>query len=101
MLLLGPSLVAAWGWLGLTGAVPLLLWWWHRWPQSRSGPLTLDPARVRAARLGPVRVRLVLDDGTVLELFRDELHPADAARLCRVLKYRLSVGGRLQDIEPV
>lgn len=99
--LLGPALLGAWVWLGLSGAIPVLVWWWHIRPRVEVGPWLLDLSSVKDARLGPWRVRLVLAGGSVREVFRDELSAGDLARLRRLVKFHLLLGGGPEDVEPV
>lgn len=79
-------MVAAWAWFGVSGAVPVLIWCWQRRPAHVAEPWLVDPAAVRAARLGPWRTCLVLQRGERIEIFHDEVATADLARLRRTLK---------------
>ncbi|HEX7035770.1 MAG TPA: hypothetical protein VF210_08350 [Pseudomonadales bacterium] len=85
-------LVTAWAWFGVTGSVPVLIWWWRRRPADVAEPWLVDLAAVRAARLGPWRTRLVLRRGPPVEIFHDEIAAADLARLRRTLKTGLRGG---------
>lgn len=87
-------LATAWAWFGVAGSVPVLIWWWHRRPADGTEPWLIDPAAVRVARLGPWRTRLVLRGGAPIEIFHDEIAPADLARLRRTLKAGLRAAER-------
>lgn len=81
-------IVIGWAWFGVAGCVPLVLWWWHRRPPAGI-PAALwhvDLAEVCTAHLGPWRVRITRRREAPLEIFCDELPPADLARLRRELK---------------
>lgn len=89
-LLLIPVALAVWLWFGLTGTVVLVIWWWHQQIEEPRGCWRFDPARARAARLGPWRTWVRLDDGESLEIFNDELDGRDLAALRRCIKSQLS-----------
>jgi hypothetical protein len=93
-LLLAPLVTAGWAWFGYTGLVPLLIWWWHVRPREAVVELQLDG--LRSARFGSLRTLLVFP-GRRLEIFSDELSPAELACLRRAVKQQLapaSAGGR-------
>ncbi len=82
--------VAAWAWFGMTGAVPVVVWWWHSRPVPAAGHWRLELARVRAARLGPWRTRIMFRGRPPVEIFNDELSGRDLAELRRTLKTQLA-----------
>lgn len=82
-----------WGWFGVTGAVPVVIWWVRRRPPPAGGTLRIDPARVRWVRLGPWRTVIGLRGAPAVDVFRDEARSDDLARLRRLLKTR-AVGRR-------
>jgi hypothetical protein len=92
VLVLFPVVAAAWAWFGITGTFPVLICWWRRWPVACADPWLLDPARVRSARLGPWRTRIDMIGARPVEIFHDEIAPADLARLRRTLKAQLAAG---------
>jgi hypothetical protein len=101
-ILLVPALVGGWCWFGLSGALPLALWWWH--DRSRAATpeaWVIDPAQVRSARLGRWRTCVRPRSGPMHEIFHDEISPSDLACLRRTLKLQLSAGHRSQHIQPV
>lgn len=81
-------------WLGLAGAAPMLVWWWLRRPRPDAGGAewVVDASATRSYRFGRFRTLLDLHAGTDagprrrLEIFHDELAPADLARLRRRVK---------------
>jgi hypothetical protein len=84
--------VAAWAWFGVTGALPVMIWWWYRRPIPQPGPWRLDLARLRAARLGPWRTWVAFQGSPAVEIFTDEISAGDLARLRRTLKAQLAAG---------
>ncbi len=86
--------IAGWLWFGAAGALPLLLWWWRRWPDPVTGDQLLDLGAVRRARLGRWRTCLVLHSGERLEIFHDELAPPALASLRRQLAAGLRTSRR-------
>jgi len=87
--------VAALGWavFGPSGSIPLLLWWWQQRPPPRQAARwQIELSEVRGARLGPWRARISRHRRRPLEIFSDELSPADLARLRRTLKFQLAAG---------
>ncbi len=97
-----PLILAAWGWFGIPGTVPVVIWCWHRRPGGAAGgsgeggdPVGrwhIELCRVTRARLGPWRTWLALRGGAPLEIFNDEMLPADLACLRREVKARLGAG---------
>jgi len=88
LLLLALAGAATWGWFGLSGLVPTLIWWWHRGrPVPTSLSFSMD--EVRCVQLDPFRVYLGLRGLRRVEVFRDELPREDYARLRRLLKAHL------------
>ena len=85
LLLLALVGFTTWGWFGLSGLIPTLIWWWHR---GRPIPTTLcfSMDEVRSVQLDSLRVYLGLRGLRRVEVFRDELPPEDYARLRRLLK---------------
>jgi hypothetical protein len=77
-------------WLGLTGAAPMLVWWWLRRPRPAvsGAEWVVDAGATRGYRFGRFRTLLELDAGAGgrLEIFHDELAPADLARLRRLVR---------------
>jgi len=75
-------------WLGLAGAVPMLVWWWLRRPRPAvsGAEWVVDAGATRGYRFGRFRTLLDLDAGRRLEIFHDELAPVDLARLRRQVK---------------
>jgi hypothetical protein len=82
----------AWGWFGVTGAVPVLIWWWQRRPRVTAAWWHIDIARVRAARLGPWRIWIAFHGAASLDIFSDEISRRDLALLRRTLKAQLAAG---------
>jgi hypothetical protein len=99
--LLLPLLGVGWAWFGLSGLVPLLVWWWHVRPRRCHAPWLVGPEGLRAARLGPLRTLVQYRGRPPLEIFSDELAPADLALLRRELKLLLSAGNRPEHVQPV
>ena len=91
-LILVPVIIASWIWFGVTGSVPVLIWWYERRPSPQPGPWRLDLALARSARLGPWRTWIVLRGAPRVEIFHDEMAPRDLARLRRALKSQLAAG---------
>ena len=91
LLLLAIIGVATWGWFGLGGLIPTLIWWWHR---GRPEPTTLSFSmeEVRCIQLDSFRVYLGLCGWRRVEVFRDELPQEDYTRLRRLLKAHLMAG---------
>lgn len=86
---------AGWAWLGNAGAGLLALWIlavqqdvWDRRPRQ----LRVDLARLRSVRLGRWRVVCTERWWRGIEVFADELPPADYARLRRELKWHFEGG---------
>lgn len=80
----------------------MAIWWWQVRPRGRAPAVRrLDPARVRAARLGRWRTCVVVSGGPTLEFFHDELAPGDLACLRRTVKASLSARRGPQHVEPV
>jgi hypothetical protein len=80
-------------WLGLAGAAPMLVWWWLRRPRPDAvgTEWVVDADATRSYRFGRFRTLLEMeaDAGARrrrLEIFHDELAPADLARLRRQVK---------------
>lgn len=96
-----PLLVGGWCAFGLTAAVPLALWWWQQRPQAGMAVVRIDLIRVREARLGRWRTRVLTDGAPPLEIFHDEIDPERLAFLRRSLIEVLSVRGGPQHVEPV
>jgi hypothetical protein len=92
VLLLLPAAAAGWAWFGVTGAVPVVIWWWHRRPREQAGRWHIELARVRSARLGPWRTRIAFRSRPAVEIFNDELSARDLACLRRTLKTQLTAG---------
>ncbi len=88
--MLVPVVLGGWSWFGVAGTVPLVVWWWCRRPVASMDDALIDLAEVRWARLGAVRTCIGFNAGRRLEIFIDELHPADLARLRRELRSRLA-----------
>ena len=82
--------VTAWAWFGVTGTVPVVIWWWHVRPRLPAGSWQVDLARVRRARLGPWRTCIAFEGLPPLEIFNDEVPARDLARLRRTLKAQLA-----------
>jgi hypothetical protein len=91
--LLVPLLAGGWGWFGWTGLVPLVVWWWYVRPRQVADCWAVDLGDLRGARFGAWRVLLTFRNSDPLEIFSDELTPADRATLRREVKARL--GGRV------
>lgn len=87
--MLVPVVLGGWSWFGIAGTVPLLVWWWCRRPVASTDDVLIGLAEVRWARLGALRTCLALHSGR-LEIFNDELQPADLARLRRTLRSHLA-----------
>lgn len=95
----GFGALAAWVWFDASGLVPVLLWAWHRQPRPGCWR-RVTIGTITSAELGPLRT-LARGPGERLEVFRDELAPANLAALRRQLKTRASAGDRSQNVEPV
>ena len=91
-MILLPVAVASWVWFGLTGSVPVLIWWWESRPREQPASWRLDLGRARAARLGPLRTWIAFRGGAAVEIFHDEIEPRDLARVRRALKSQLAAG---------
>lgn len=87
-----PVVAAAFGWFGITVAVPLMIWWWYRCPRGRPGPWVVELAALRRARLGPWRTRLVVAGQPAMDIFHDEVDGRELARLRRAVKAQLAAG---------
>jgi hypothetical protein len=87
--LLGLLVCVGWAWFGLTGLVPLVVWWWHVRP--RVSTVEFELGDLTAARFGALRTVLALP-GRRVEVFVDELAPAELAQLRRAAKQQLAAG---------
>jgi hypothetical protein len=88
-LLLVLLVAGGFGWFGWVGLVPLVVWWWHVRPRHVAGCWEVDVGDLRGARFGAWRVLLIFRHRPRLEIFSDEVSPADLAGLRREVKARL------------
>jgi hypothetical protein len=90
----------AWVWFGAGGFVLVVIWAWHRapWPGRRTrvttGPLS-------GADLGLFRTTAWSGRREHVEIFHDELPPAELAALRRAFKESASARDRAKHVQPV
>jgi hypothetical protein len=90
----------AWAWFGAAGLVLVLIWAWHRapWPGQRTRVIV---GRVTSADLGAFRTVAWCGPLERLEIFHDELPPAELAAIRRAFKEAASACDRTEHVEPV
>jgi hypothetical protein len=92
--------VGAWAWFGAAGLVPVVIWSWHRlpWPGQCTRIII---GGITRAELGVLHTVAWSGRWQRVEIFRDELPPAEFAAFRRALKEAASARDRPEHVKPV